>query len=122
MSEDVTRSVVEQFIEALNRRDFDAIKALLDRKRFTFVGPLGDFDDVDYFCHEFARIEPILQRVEQRRLFVDGDEALVVYNIVTTMPGLEFTRIAEWFQVSDGLITHAEMFFDTHAYNRMFES
>lgn len=121
MAGEATLSVVKRFIDALNRRDFEGVKALLDRERFRFVGPLGDFDDVDYFCQEFARIEPILKRVEQRRLFVDGDEAMVVYNIVTTMPGLEFTRIAEWFRVSDGLITYAEIFFDTHAYNRMFE-
>lgn len=120
-SEAATRDVVERFIDALDRRDFEAVSRLLDRARFRFVGPLGDFDDVDLFCSEFARIEPILKRVERRRLFVDGDEAMAVYNIVTTVPGLEFTRIAEWFTVRRGLIADLEIFFDTHAYNRMFD-
>lgn len=115
------RQVVEDFLQAFAERDFERAADFVSEETFEFVGPVKSYTGRRFFMNDLDRLYPILARLDIRRVFVDGDEACVIYNLVTTVPGLEMTRVAEWLTVTDGRITRIEVFFDAHAYAQLFE-
>ncbi len=115
------REVVEAFMDALAQRDFERAGTFLSRPGFSYRGPTDDFDDADTFIADISRIGPILERIERRRTFVDGEDVCVIYTFYASMPELNKTRVAQWFKVDNGLITGIEVFFDARAYLAMFE-
>lgn len=115
------KQVVEQFMAAIANRDFDRAMARVSRQTFEFVGPIKSYRGGQLLRQDLERLHPVLARLLQRRLFVDGNDVCVIYDLSTTVPGLELIRMAEWITVSDGQITRMEVFYDTHAYARLFD-
>lgn len=71
------------YIQAVGEHRLDDLRPMLDPEaEFT----LGDatFRGVDAFVGAFVRLMPILKRNDIRKLFVDGDEACVIYDFVTS--------------------------------------
>jgi SnoaL-like protein len=80
-----TRELLTAYIQAVGERRLDALPPLLEPDaEFT----LGDntFRGRDAFVGAFRRLLPIIERNEIRHLFVDGDQACVVYDFVTSTP------------------------------------
>jgi SnoaL-like domain len=115
------RIVVESFIQAIEQRDFERARSYLSRHRFRYVGPTRAFDRPDDLIANLTLLEPILEKVIRRRWFVDGDEVCLIATYVTSMEALRSIRTAQWMKVEDGKITSMEVFFDAHAYTKMFE-
>jgi hypothetical protein len=113
--------VIVRFLTALQHRDFDAVEGCLSPGPFRYVGPTRRFDDARSFVDDISRIGTILTRIEIRRVFVDGDEGCVVFNFGSTLPELDNTRVALWFQVRDDRLASIEVFYDSYPYSRMFE-
>lgn len=79
---EMARDLVTAYIEAVGRRDLGALPAMLEPDA-TFI--LGDntLRGRDAFVGAFKRLLPIIERNDIRHVFVDGDEACVVYDFVT---------------------------------------
>jgi len=80
-----THELVTSYIRAVGERRLEALPPLLESDaEFT----LGDntFRGREAFVGAFRRLLPIIERNEIRHLFVDGDEACVVYDFVTSTP------------------------------------
>ena len=112
--------VVERFLLAIEQGDFPAARAQLSDRGFQYRGPVAEFDDADSFIDDIARVGVILKRIETRRVFVDGDEVLVIHDFHSTLSEIARTRIAAWFRIDAGRITYLEVFFDARAYAGLF--
>src|SRR6266496_3726539 len=72
----------------------------------------GDFDTA-------RRLASIIQRIDLKKVFVDGDDVCVLYEMVTSTPaGTAF--IAEWYQVKDGKIAALRAVFDARPFAALF--
>lgn len=79
------RELTTAYIDAVGEHRLEDLRPLLDSEaEFT----LGDatFRGVDAFIGAFVRLMPILERNEIRKVFVDGAEACVIYDFVTSTP------------------------------------
>ncbi|MDP9275680.1 MAG: nuclear transport factor 2 family protein [Chloroflexota bacterium] len=79
------RELVTSYIQAVGERRLEDLPPLLESDaEFT----LGDntFSGREAFVGAFRRLLPIIERNDIRHLFVDGDEACVVYDFVTNTP------------------------------------
>ena len=73
------------YIQAVGEHRLDDLRPILDPEaEFT----LGDatYRGVDAFIGAFVRLMPIVERNDIRKIFVDGDEACVIYDFVTRTP------------------------------------
>ena len=80
-----SRELVTSYIQAVGERRLEALSPLLEPDaQFT----LGDntVRGREAFVGGFRRLLPIIERNDIRHLFVDGDEACVVYDFVTSTP------------------------------------
>jgi hypothetical protein len=80
-----SRALVTAYIQAVGERRLEALPPLLEPDaEFT----LGDntISGREAFVGAFRRLLPIIERNVIRHLFVDGDEACVVYDFVTSTP------------------------------------
>lgn len=112
--------VVESFLSAVERGDFDTARTQLSPTEFRFRGPVDEFDDAASFIEDIARVGGILKRIETRRVFVDGEDVLVIHDFHSTLSELAHTRVAAWFRVHAGRIVYLEVFFDARAYAGLF--
>ena len=76
---------VTAYINAVGELRLDDLRPMLEPDA-TFT--LGDatFRGVDAFVGAFVRLMPILERNDIRKVFVDGNEACVIYDFVTSTP------------------------------------
>jgi hypothetical protein len=103
-----TLEVVESYRAALGRGDFGIARKLM-HDDMTFQGPL----------EASKRLATIIQRIDVKKTFVDGDDVCVLYDMVTNTPaGTAF--IAEWYQVRGGRIAALRAVFDARPFAALF--
>lgn len=115
-------AVVNTFMRAVEKNDFQSARRQLADTGFCYRGPLIEFSDADAFIADIQRVGTILKRIERRRVFVDGDEVLLIQDVLSTLSELAHTRVANWFSVERGRIRTLEVFYDTRAYASLFEA
>ena len=85
----------------------------------TFQGPLDTFNKADDYLEALKKLASIIQRIDLKKVFVDGDDVCVLYDMVTNTPaGTAF--IAEWYQVKGGKITALRAVFDARPFAALF--
>ncbi|MBJ7598026.1 MAG: hypothetical protein DLM67_13645 [Candidatus Nephthysia bennettiae] len=80
-----THDLATSYIKAVGEHRLDALPAMLEPDvEFT----LGDntVRGIEAFVGAFQRLMPIVLRNDIRKVFVDGDEACVLYDFVTDSP------------------------------------
>jgi len=90
--------LVRSYVGAVGEHRLDDLRQMLtEDAEFT----LGDatYRGVDAFVGAFVRLMPILERNDIRKVFVDGDEACVIYDFVTNTPvgpvvSVEYVKLA----------------------------
>jgi len=98
------------YIQAVGEHRLDDLRPMLDPEaEFT----LGDatFRGTDAFVGAFVRLMPILERNDIRRIFVDGDEACVIYDFVTSTPAGPVLSI-EYLTFRNGRIKSSLLVFE----------
>jgi hypothetical protein len=86
--------IVESYRAALGKGDFAAARTLM-QDNMTFQGPFDTFSKADDYLEATRRLASIIQRIDLKKVFVDGDDVCVLYEMVTNTPaGAAF--IAEW--------------------------
>jgi hypothetical protein len=104
------RELLTSYIQAVGERRLEALPPLLDPDaEFT----LGDntVRGRDAFVGAFRRLLPIIQRNDIRHVFVDGDEACVVYDFVTSTPVGPVLSV-EYIHLRNGLIASSTLVFE----------
>ena len=104
------RELLTSYIRAVGERRLEALPPLLDSDaEFT----LGDntVRGRDAFVGAFRRLLPIIDHNEIRHLFVDGDEACVVYDFVTNTPVGPVLSV-EYIHLRNGLIASSTLVFE----------
>lgn len=116
------REIVDAYLAALARADFEEARRWLANSGFSYTGPLGAFDDPDAFIEDIARVGLILEGIEHRRSFVEGSEVCSILNFLTRMDRLQSTPVVHWVRVENGCIASIESFFDASEYTRLFDT
>lgn len=104
------RELVTSYIQAVGERRLEALPALLEPDAEFSLG-----DDTirgrEAFVGAFRRLLPIIERNEIRHLFVDGDEACVVYDFVTNTP-VGAVPSVEYIRLRNGKIASSTLLFE----------
>ena len=112
------REIVESYREALGKGDFATARSLM-QDNMTFEGPIDTFSKADDYLESNKKLASIIQRIDLKKVFVDGDDVCVLYDMVTNTPaGTAF--IAEWYQVKGGKIAYIRAVFDARPFAAMF--
>ena len=112
--------VAHAYLDAINARDFERARHFLADERFSQRSPLGTFEDADAYVADISRVGAILEGIERRRTFVDGNEVCLMVNYITRMDGRLVTPVVYWMRVDGDKICSIETFFDARGYDEMY--
>jgi len=122
MSKPTPQEIVHAYLDAIEARDFEHARTYLSDKHFTYRSPIAGFNDADAFIADIWRIGPILEGIERRKTFVDGNEVCDILDFKIRMAQLSTIPVVHWATVEGDEIASIEVFFDATAYSRMFEA
>ena len=108
------REIVERYHEAWKRHDFEAARAELHHD-LSFRGPFDTFERADDFVTAIRGLSAIVDDVQVRKVFVDGDDVCLLYDMVTSTPA-GTQPIAEWYRVREGKIAAIQVYFDSQPF------
>jgi len=118
MSMASAKEIVEQYKTAMGRGDFTAARQLL-HDDLLFQGPIDTFNRADEYLAASKRLATIIQRVDVKKIFAEGNDVCVLYEMVTNTPaGTAF--IVEWYQVRGEKIGALRAVFDARPFAAMF--
>jgi SnoaL-like domain len=107
---DDSRRVALEYIEACSRKDYNALTRLL-APTMTFVGPGNALTGAAPYLAVLRRLGPVWVRSDVKKMFVDGDEVCVIYDLVTDTSA-NAVPIVEWLRVENSQIASVTLFFD----------
>ncbi len=110
--------VAEDFFGAWTGKDFARARALV-HDDVSFDGPIDSFSDADSYLASLQQLSGIVTGAETQKVFVDGDDVCVIYDL-KTMP-VPRSRTCEWYRVRDGKIASVSVVFDARPFAAMFE-
>ncbi|MGI0155864.1 MAG: hypothetical protein ACREDE_07005, partial [Thermoplasmata archaeon] len=86
--------------------------------RTEFVGPFESFRRPEEYLASLQKLHPIVDRVDMRKMFVNGDDVGMFYDLVAHTPtGTAF--IAEWHHVTHGKTDRLRVVFDPRPFAPM---
>ena len=110
--------IVQKFMGALGKGDFVAARKYLD-DHLSFQGPIDTFQKPEPYLESLKKLHPIIERVDMKKMFVDGDDVCLLYDMVTKTPvGTAF--VAEWHHITGDKITAIRVVFDARPFAAMF--
>jgi len=110
--------IVGDYQQAMGKGDFAAARKLL-HDNLSFHGPLETFDCPEPYLESLKKLHHIVQRIDMKKMFADGDDVCLLYDMVTNTPaGTAF--IAEWYQVKGEKIAAIRVVFDARPFAVMF--
>jgi hypothetical protein len=110
--------IVESYRVALGKGDFATARTLM-QDTMSFQGPLDTFHTADQYLEAQRSLASIIQRIDVKKVFVDGDDVCVLYDMVTNTPA-GTALIAEWYQVDGGKISALHAIFDARPFAALF--
>jgi len=103
------KAVASQCLHAWSTGDFETCRSFLDDD-VTFVGPLGSTTGADDYIRGVQRLAQMVEGVEQKLVFGEGDDVCIIYDLITTQAGPVPT--AGWYHLRDGKIASVRPYFD----------
>ncbi|MGZ6562428.1 MAG: nuclear transport factor 2 family protein [Solirubrobacteraceae bacterium] len=104
-------SVASECLQAWTKGDFETAASLLDED-ISFVGPFGAAEGADAYLSGLRRFQARgVQGVDIRRVFSDGHDVCLIYDLVTNTPAGTIPS-AGWYQLRGGKIAPVRAFFD----------
>jgi hypothetical protein len=104
--------------KALGSSDWQAARELL-RDDLEFKGPIAQYDRPEPYIEDLKRLHNMVEDVQMKKVFVDGDDVCLLYEMVTNTPaGAAF--ICEWHHVEGGKIGSIRVVFDATPFAPMF--
>ena len=111
--------VADGFFTAWTTKDFARTRSLL-HDDVSFEGPLESFSDADSYVASLRQLSGIVTGAETQKVFVDGDDVCVIYDLKTAP--VPRSRTCEWYHVRDGKIASVSVVFDPRPFAPMFEA
>jgi hypothetical protein len=108
------------YIEACGRQDFDAVLPLL-APDLKFVGPGNALTGAVPYLAVLRRIGVVWVRSDVRKVFAEGPDVCVIYDLVTDTPA-GAVPIVEWLRVEGGRIASVTLVFDRVAFKPASEA
>jgi uncharacterized protein YciI len=103
------------YINAVGQKRFDQLEALLAAD-MDFSPPAGkQIHGAQDYIRALERLSPILVRNEVKRVFVEGNEAGVIYDFVTDTP-VGSVPTVEWLTFEGGRIRSSKLIFYSQAW------
>jgi ketosteroid isomerase-like protein len=113
------KSVADKFFKAWTSGDFETARGLL-HDDLSFKGPIDTFDNADAYIGALRGLSQIVKAAEEQKVFVDGDDVCVIYDLVTATPA-GTAPTAEWYHLRNGKISAVRVFFDARPFAPMLE-
>jgi hypothetical protein len=110
------RQVAEGFFDAWTSKDFERARRLLHD--VSFEGPIDSFSDADSYLASLRQLSGIVTGAEKQKVFVDGDDVCVIYDLKTAP--VPSSRTSEWYRVRDGKIAAVSVVFDARPFAPLF--
>jgi hypothetical protein len=110
------RQVAEGFFDASTSKDFERARRLLHD--VSFEGPIDSFSDADSYLASLRQLSGIVTGAEKQKVFVDGDDVCVIYDLKTAP--VPSSRTSEWYRVRDGKIAAVSVVFDARPFAPLF--
>ena len=110
----------QAYLDAWKHQDAAAMHEML-HPQVSFKGPMAQTEGREAFLSAVRGMFPMLKDVVVRRLIVDGDHAIAVYDFVCGPP-IGICRTAELITFADGLIRSSEVFFDARPFEAMMKA
>jgi len=82
-------------------------------------GPFDSFDQPETYLAALEKLQPVIDRIDVKKSFAQGNEICVIYDIVTKTD-VGTSTIAEWFQVINERITALQAVFDARPWASLF--
>ena len=77
------------------------------------------FHSPEPYFEALKKLHPIIQRIDMKKIFADGNDVCVLYDLVTNTPiGTAF--VCEWYQVKGDKISSVRTVFDARPFAAMF--
>jgi ketosteroid isomerase-like protein len=111
--------VAEDFFDAWTGKSFERARSLL-HDDVSFEGPIDSFSDADSYVASLQQLSGIVTGAEKQKVFVDGDDVCVIYDLKTAP--VPRSRTCEWYHLRDGKIAAVSVVFDARPFAPMFEA
>jgi ketosteroid isomerase-like protein len=111
--------VADGFFTAWTTKDFARARSLL-HDDVSFEGPLESFSDADSYLASLQQLSRIVTGAETQKVFVDGDDVCVIYDLKTAP--VPKSRTCEWYHVRDGKVASVSVVFDARPFAAMLEA
>jgi len=111
--------IVDDYLEAVSRRDFVTARGYLADRGFEYVSPIARFNDPDLFFENMHGVGAILHRLDTRLRFSEGNDVCHVLDVTISMDGYDMQSVVQLAQVRDGRIVRLEVIFDASDFHRM---
>jgi ketosteroid isomerase-like protein len=113
------KDVVMAYQAAMGKGDMKAARGML-ADDLSFTGPFDTFHSPEPYLAALGRLAPMIKRIDMKRMFADGDEVALFYDLVTNSPA-GTAPCAEYYRVKGNKITHIQVYFDGRPFAPMFE-
>jgi ketosteroid isomerase-like protein len=104
------KDVVTSYQEAMAKGDWKGARAHL-RDNLEFRGPLDTFHKADDYITALQRLYPMVEKVDVKRVFAEGDDVVVLCDL-HFKPPMPAIYVVEWYGVSEGKIARVQVVFD----------
>jgi limonene-1,2-epoxide hydrolase len=104
------KELVTRYQEAMGRDDWKAARAFL-RDDLEFRGPLDTFHKADDYIAALQRLYPMVESVDVKRTFAEGEDVVVLCDI-HFRPPMATMYVVEWYRVSGNKISNVQVVFD----------
>ncbi len=115
------RSVVDAYLNALRDRDHERAREFLADKEFVYRSPISSFQSADELVQYLTLASGIVQGVEVRKVFVDGDDICHFLTYRIQISEKQAVEVAQWARVRDGRIAQIDLVFDASEYRELFD-
>jgi ketosteroid isomerase-like protein len=105
-----SRSIAARCLASWTSGDLDGLRELL-ADDVTFDGPLGHTEGADDYVSGVARMARMVTAAEQQQLIADGDEVVILYELITHDPPARIPT-AGVYRIRDGKVASVRAFFD----------
>lgn len=113
------KDVVQGFQKAMGQGDWGAARRCL-ADDLQFVGPFESFTRADDYLAALQKLHHIIVRVEPRKMFVDGEDVCMLYDMVTNTPA-GTAYVSEWYKVKGGKVASVRVVFDARPFAPLFK-
>jgi len=104
------KTLALQYLNAVGKQQYDKVEALL-APDLQFRGPSANRTSAGEVLAALKRLSAIHVRNDVKRVFVDGDEVCVIYDLVTDTPAGALPTI-EWLRFDGDRIRSIDLYYD----------